>query len=373
MIYPSLLTTVLLGSLVNYLPTRTQEPKDKTNVIVFREEGRFGGWPANNGIWCWGKEIVVGFNLGYHLDKESGHTIDANRPQVPRLARSLDGGLTWKVEVPSFLDTNDKEKPLSECPGGIDFTQPNFALMIRMQKGSSGYSYFYWSNDRCKTWEGPYQLPKFDRKGMISRTDYIVDGPHSMTACLTAPKADGIEGWPLCVRTTDGGKTWIQQSWIGTEPARGGYAIMPTTVRLSPTELLTYIRCRAPETEVKRWWIEPYRSLDNGATWSLEKENVIDNAGNPAHMVKLQDSRIALTYGSRRAPYGIRARISNDKGKTWGNEIILRDDGGNWDLGYPRTVQREDGKMVTVYYFNDTQSKYRYIAATIWELEPPRK
>lgn len=87
-------------------------------------------------------------------------------------------------------------------------------------------------------------------------------------------------------------------------------------------------------------------------------------------MVKLKDGRLALTYGFRHAPYGIRARISEDKGKTWNPEIILRDDGGNWDLGYPRTIQRDDGRMVTIYYFNDAQSKYRYIAATIWNVDP---
>ena len=38
-----------------------------------------------------------------------------------------------------------------------------------------------------------------------------------------------------------------------------------------------------------------------------------------------------------------------------------------WDLGYPRTVQRPDGKIVTVYYFNDHKDTERYIAATIWD------
>jgi len=43
--------------------------------------------------------------------------------------------------------------------------------------------------------------------------------------------------------------------------------------------------------------------------------------------------------------------------------------GGCWDLGYPRTVQRPDGKLVTMYYFNDDPQRERYIAATIWD--PP--
>jgi hypothetical protein len=37
------------------------------------------------------------------------------------------------------------------------------------------------------------------------------------------------------------------------------------------------------------------------------------------------------------------------------------------DLGYPRTVQRPDGKLVTIYYFNDRPDTERYIAATIWD------
>ena len=48
---------------------------------------------------------------------------------------------------------------------------------------------------------------------------------------------------------------------------------------------------------------------------------------------------------------------------SWG---ILRDDGGGTDIGYPRTVQRPDGQIVTLYYFHDRPKGDRYIAATIW-------
>ena len=74
-----------------------------------------------------------------------------------------------------------------------------------------------------------------------------------------------------------------------------------------------------------------------------------------------------MTYGYRDAPYGIRAKLSIDEGVTWGEEIVLRDDGGNHDIGYPRTVQRPDGVMVTAYYYNDSPNGERYIAATLWE------
>lgn len=60
---------------------------------------------------------------------------------------------------------------------------------------------------------------------------------------------------------------------------------------------------------------------------------------------------------------------------TWGPEIIVRDDGGSPDLGYPRAVELPNGKILTAYYFNDKNDRVqcnggvRYIAATIFE--PP--
>jgi hypothetical protein len=84
-------------------------------------------------------------------------------------------------------------------------------------------------------------------------------------------------------------------------------------------------------------------------------------------MIKLKDGRLALTYGFRSPPYEIRARLSSDNGQTWGEEIALRTNAGCEDLGYPRTVQRADGKIVTLYYISDAKYEERYIEATIWD------
>ena len=65
-------------------------------------------------------------------------------------------------------------------------------------------------------------------------------------------------------------------------------------------------------------------------------------------------------------PYGVRARISKDGGLTWSQEVSWRNGGGNHDIGYPRTVQCPDGRVVTVYYWNDRPDGERYIAATVW-------
>ena len=70
------------------------------HVKVYHEQGRFGGWPANHGIWSWGDEILVGFSAGYHKDRGPVyHNIDHDKPEEHLLARSLDGGRTWKAKV----------------------------------------------------------------------------------------------------------------------------------------------------------------------------------------------------------------------------------------------------------------------------------
>jgi hypothetical protein len=63
---------------------------------------------------------------------------------------------------------------------------------------------------------------------------------------------------------------------------------------------------------------------------------------------------------------GIRAKVSRDQGRTWGDEIVLRKDARTWDIGYPRTVVRKDGKLVTIYYYTTDARPEQHIAATIW-------
>ena len=332
--------------------------------IVYKEKGRFGGWPANHGIWSWGNEIVVGFRSAHFKVMPVGHARDPELPQDEWQARSLDGGKTWNVEKPPGLirPENGGKAPV-DSPGGIDFTHPDFALMFRAS-GDIPPSRFYYSTDRCRTWKGPYNLPLFGQPRIMARTDYLIDSKHGMTAFLTAAKSNGKEGRVFMARTTDGAKTWKFVSWIGPEPA--GFAIMSSSVRLSKTRILTTLRRK----EGPEHWIDAWVTDDNGASWSSLNRpapSTGGSVGNPPSLLKLSDGRLSLIYGYRSAPFGMRARLSTDKGLTWSDEVILRSDAGCWDLGYPRSVQRPDGKIVTTYYYNDHPDRERFIAATIWD------
>jgi hypothetical protein len=360
---------LLLAAITIAAPGAAQlQPSNMKHLVVYQESGRFGGWPANHGVWSWGDEILVGFELGHFKNNPTGHDIDYSRPAEHVLARSLDGGETWTLERPAGLQpppgaqvasvpTGAAGKPVRDCEGGLDFSQPGFVITFRMTSIHDGESRFYYSNDRGKTWDGPCRLPNFGQPGIAARTDYLINSPQDMTVLLTAAKSNRREGRVICVRTRDGAKTWSFVSYIGPEPA--DYAIMPSSVRLGPAEILTAIR--------RRNWIDVYRTNDNGESWNFVNQATLDTGGNPPSLVLLPDGRVVVTYGYRKEPYGIRARISRDHGLSWSDEIVLRSNGGGGDLGYPRTVLRPDGKLVSVYYFNDSADRERYIGGTIWD------
>ena len=107
------------------------------HVMVYHEPYRFGGWPANHGIWSWGNEILVGFSAGTYKDLGPNlHAIDLDKPEEHLLARSRDSGLTWQIENPSVKGVlvpagkalhgtpppGLQERPWRDCPGGIEST-----------------------------------------------------------------------------------------------------------------------------------------------------------------------------------------------------------------------------------------------------------
>jgi hypothetical protein len=105
------------------------------------------------------------------------------------------------------------------------------------------------------------------------------------------------------------------------------------------------------------------RSTDGGRSFTWQDAGF---QGHPHHALRLPDGRVLLVYGYRHEPYGIRARVLDPECRDFktADEIVLRDDGGGRDLGYPWATLMADGRVLVVYYFNKADG-LRHIAGTI--------
>ena len=106
----------------------SRPPRTIRNVTIYKTPGRFGGWPANHGVWSWRNEILVGFSAAYFQFKSPNrHPYDHSKPEVPTLARSTDGGETWTIEEPSSLRPPSQGAKLLTLTEPMNFSDPNFA------------------------------------------------------------------------------------------------------------------------------------------------------------------------------------------------------------------------------------------------------
>ena len=79
-----------------------------------------------------------------------------------------------------------------------------------------------------------------------------------------------------------------------------------------------------------------------------------------AHLLKLSDGRVLLTYGNRTGGNrGIDVRASGDAGKTWGSpqRLIELDTG---DCGYPDAFELPGGRIMVAYYADGIPQHQRY-------------
>ncbi len=362
------------------------------HTAVYREAGRFAGWPANFGMWAWGNEIVVVFTEGGFENRLRGHKADPSVPFRNLQGRSLDGGETWSIEpfngatpksralasdahmIPELGIGNpyEGENPPQPRSDPIDFTDAETVVMLihttHAHAPGRVHSWFHLSRDRCRSWQGPFSLRGLDPSiESASRTDVVPLSPDRALFLLTVQKSNGHEGRVLCAETCDGGRTYRIKAPLGGEPER--FEIMPSSVRLDSGRLLTAVRREEADRTPS---IRVYASSDDGASWKRVADAVPtmgERGSNPPAMVRTKTGRLALVYGYRSAPFGMRAVVSDDEGKSWSTPIVLRSDGGDGDLGYPRAVLRSDGKLVTCYYFNEHTDGERFIGATIWDVD----
>ena len=165
--------------------------------------------------------------------------------------------------------------------------------------------------------------------------------------------------------STDDGVSW---KWLGTIPTRPGddhrqYHELHA-VEAAPGRLIAHIRNHNPKSAGETLQSE---STDGGRTWTTPHE--IGVWGLPSHLMKLADGRLLMSYGHRRKPFGNQVRLSDDAGRTWSEPIGLSVDGAGGDLGYPSTVQLDNGQLVTAWYEKMKGSSLAVLRQARWQLK----
>ncbi len=198
-------------------------------------------------------------------------------------------------------------------------------------------TYMLRSTDGGVTWSHRYRVPVNSPHGPIVLRDGRLLYPGKSF------EGDGRIG--VC-ESKDDGLTW---AWLGTIDARPGDSIEKYHelhgVEASDGTLICHIRNENQQDDGETLQSE---STDGGRTWSTPHR--IGVWGLPSHLLRLKDGRLLMSYGYRRPPFGNQIRISSDHGKTWGAPQSLSEDGIGGDLGYPATVECDDGMLVTVWY-----------------------
>jgi hypothetical protein len=214
-------------------------------------------------------------------------------------------------------------------------------------------SWAHRSDDAGATWGPPVRVPVSAPHGPIrlGNGDLLYLGKQ----CGTWDEM--LDGDIQACRSTDGGRTWQPLGTVPRYPNTvGANYHEPHVVELPSGRLLGAIRAQdGGGVHLERDAGVPggvsimlTTSDDGGGTWSPAAP--LGFHAVPPHLLRHSSGTLVLTYGYREAPCGQRVAFSTDDGRTWTHDWILRDDGPDFDLGYPSTVELADGRLFTVYY-----------------------
>jgi sialidase-1 len=368
----SFLFFCLISVAVSAQNNRTDKSTTATIIetkVLCKEPGKYIGWPTitrtrNNELL-----VVFSGNRDAHICPYG----------ITQMIRSNDDGRTWSAPVTiNNTPLDDRDAGILETKKGtllvswftsLAFDTPEqykeHPEWIRHSEKLSNETRQQWlgnwtrrSTDGGKTWKEPVKQGVSAPHGPIElhNNKLLYVG----TGMLNGKKVIGIE------QSKNDGRTWkfISAIEIPAEKSIDDF-YEPHVVEVSDNKLVALFRYVAEDKS--SGFLHQSESYDGGKSWSIIHTTPM--WGYPAHLLKLNNGWILAVYGVRKPPFGERACISKDGGKSWDidNEITLSLS-ETWDLGYPASVQLEDGSILTVYYQIDQPGEKTCLMATHWKL-----
>jgi sialidase-1 len=390
-----------------HLPTTPGRLKKIRDIEVYRSEDYYCGPGCSPVIFADG-EILVGFRRAHssghlNLDTECCLTSSTDEGRTWSEPRVIDFGGVHNINLTLLSDGSllyatsivqpitkrayelAKDNPQNFMAGGrrrLVFSSADFVGFIGQQMIDKWGRDFYAlemgvcvrrSEDRGRTWSPRYWVSP------VPGAPALVPG-YPAPVELRSPVIERSNGnlifpvyafpnpWrAVLMSSKDGGRSW---SFVGEivgpsdELQSQGANIGPneTTVQETPSgRLVAFVR--------NEGFLVATSSPDGGRTWLPPRQYQL--WGYPYGSLRMPSGRVILAYGYRRDPMGVRARLLDPECTQIdeAEELVVRDDGGTGDLGYPQLALMTDGRAFLAYYFNNPahDGKHVHIAATILE------
>ncbi|MEE1284623.1 MAG: sialidase family protein, partial [Acutalibacteraceae bacterium] len=141
----------------------------------------------------------------------------------------------------------------------------------------------------------------------------------------------------------------------------------PHAIQMDDGKIICHLR--AENEDESLFTLYQSVSYDNGVTWSKPVQIIGDDSGAPAHLFMHSSGTLISTFSHRKKPYGIWAIFSNDNGETWSSESVIAEGKDTDDLGYPSTIELDNGEMITAYYTRENDYVPAVIAQQKWALK----
>lgn len=338
--------------------------------VIYQSEEKLGycGWPSVAKIYD-GKLISVWSLRQTHRDpygkvvgaisEDNGVTWSEPFTIIDTVLDDRDAGVIfWKNKV--IVSTVSVAKSIYLNSGNQEWIDYTNAITDEQETEALGCNYVIGEMVNGElTFGAIKKAPSFTPHGMIQ----LANGELGYVGYDGYDRENGITKSKIVFYSSADGETWSKVSDVfGANEFLADQLNEPNAIVLKNGKMIVAVRSESGGIYIAE-------STDDGVTFSNKRALLPAAIKTPPHLMQTTDGTLVLSYGYRSAPYNIRAIVSKDNGESWSNEIELTSGGVDWDFGYPATIERGNGELLTVYYQKlSADKKNTALKEVIWTI-----